>query len=218
MGVHSVPWRIVEVWRHQRSRFGPNGQPPGSSQLAALLLEHPVRRRVWLSRVCTSWARSATPTSTKNCASRTRRCVRCRRSAWRNRPGLSTSRMARGNSPHWSPAAETCTQARQLGSAGPPHSCARPRSFQHSGHIARSGRSADTVRAGFAQRSGVSRRLSHRMQRPAAGSRYLTLTRLSAATAAGASIGRQAGKRAHLAFDLSGCGLSNFPLGSGARA
>ena len=33
VGVHSVPRRIVEVWRHQRSRSGPNGQPPESSQL-----------------------------------------------------------------------------------------------------------------------------------------------------------------------------------------
>src|SRR6516165_10495758 len=27
------PPRIAEVWQHQRSRFGPNGQPPESSQL-----------------------------------------------------------------------------------------------------------------------------------------------------------------------------------------
>ena len=33
VGVHSVPRRIVAVWRHQRSRSGPNGQPPESSQL-----------------------------------------------------------------------------------------------------------------------------------------------------------------------------------------
>src|SRR5262249_31393252 len=28
------PPRIAEVWQHQRSWFGPNGQPPESSQLA----------------------------------------------------------------------------------------------------------------------------------------------------------------------------------------
>ena len=34
MGVHSVPRQIADVWRHQRSRSGPNGQPPEGSQLA----------------------------------------------------------------------------------------------------------------------------------------------------------------------------------------
>ena len=29
------PPRIAEVWQHQRSRFGPNGQPPENSQLAS---------------------------------------------------------------------------------------------------------------------------------------------------------------------------------------
>ena len=38
VGVHSVPRRIVEVWQHQRSRSGPNGQPPESSQLAMQLI------------------------------------------------------------------------------------------------------------------------------------------------------------------------------------
>src|SRR5262249_46713584 len=32
------PPRIAEVWQHQRSRFGPNGQPPESSQLASQFL------------------------------------------------------------------------------------------------------------------------------------------------------------------------------------
>src|SRR6478672_8225367 len=31
--VHSASPRITEVWRHQRSRLKPNGQPPESSQL-----------------------------------------------------------------------------------------------------------------------------------------------------------------------------------------
>src|SRR5262249_26098530 len=34
MSVHSVTPRIAKVWQHQRSRFGPNGQPPESSHLA----------------------------------------------------------------------------------------------------------------------------------------------------------------------------------------
>src|SRR6478736_6653296 len=32
--VHSASPRITEVWRHQRSRLKPNGQPPESSHLA----------------------------------------------------------------------------------------------------------------------------------------------------------------------------------------
>jgi carbamoyl-phosphate synthase small subunit len=37
MSVHSVTPRIAKVWQHQRSGFGPNGQPPESSQLGAWL-------------------------------------------------------------------------------------------------------------------------------------------------------------------------------------
>src|SRR6516165_11857373 len=33
------PPRIAEVWQHQRSWFGPNGQPPESSQLARVALQ-----------------------------------------------------------------------------------------------------------------------------------------------------------------------------------
>ena len=35
MHVHSATPRIPEVWRHQRLRIKPNGQPPESSQLIA---------------------------------------------------------------------------------------------------------------------------------------------------------------------------------------
>src|SRR5262249_11728273 len=44
------PPRIAKVWQHQRFRFGPNGQPPESSQLVALierkLAEHGIAKVV----------------------------------------------------------------------------------------------------------------------------------------------------------------------------
>src|SRR5271165_7004869 len=46
VSVHSVPRESLFVWRHQRSRPGPNGQPPESSQLERLRAKWtPVRVR-----------------------------------------------------------------------------------------------------------------------------------------------------------------------------
>src|SRR5262249_40605363 len=43
------PPRIAEVWQHQRSRFGPNGQPPESSQLGTIAAHLNLIPRLMLS-------------------------------------------------------------------------------------------------------------------------------------------------------------------------